>query len=83
MNTTDNKNPTLRIDFDEDVSVLIEVTFKGDVRNLFNDLPEGTTREDAELQVAGNLFSVIGAAAGASTASEDGATEADDREVLK
>jgi len=62
MSTTDGKAPRLEIvsqHEDGDIVVTLEATFRGDVRKLMAEVPEGMTKEDAELGVAGQIFRII------------------------
>jgi hypothetical protein len=63
---------------DGDIVLVLEVTFRGDVRKLFPEAEE-VSKQDAELAVATNIFKVVQlATTGPSDEASNGTTETED-----
>jgi len=62
VTTTDGKAPRLELVYrheDGDIVMVLEASFRGDVRKVIPDIEESVTKEDAETRVAANFFEII------------------------
>lgn len=85
MKTEDGLPPRLELIHkhdDGDIAIVVEVTFRGDVRKILGETAEELSKDDAEGAVAANLFRGIQAftlqASSGSDETEDGAATPED-----